>query len=434
MNFTRLPYLVLIALFLFSPRGHTAELPTVDCVPFASGYVSPTEMISFRDGAEAFLVTDQVGTITFLDEEGGEPGSLFLDLRDRLVDVRENFDERGLLGLALHPEFADNGKFYVYYSAPLREEGPEKFDHTSRISEFTCDPEQGVADPESERILLEIDQPQFNHDGGNILFGADGFLYIGVGDGGGANDVGLGHVEGGNGQALDLLLGKILRIDVDSGDPYGIPADNPLVGKEGRDEIFAWGLRNPWGMTLDEEGGNRVIAADVGQNRFEEVNVIRGGENYGWPRYEGLYPFDPEDPNAAVEGAPPAEGSTGEFAAPELVYPHASPYGDSPYFGVSITGGHVYRGKAIPGLEGVYVFGDWISSWGSKTGSLFAGIPNSEGAWERAVLPGSASPVEGPTFVVGFAEDREKELYVLTNNSRGPTGKSGSIWKIVAGE
>lgn len=429
---------LLPAFFLLTLRipAGAADLPEISCAPFASGFDAPTVMIPFETGDRAFLVAEQTGVIHFLDESGGQPGGVFLDLSESLVTLREGFDERGLLGLALHPDFPNQRKCYVYYSAPLRNGAPEGFDHTGRLVEFRIRAAGGTADPDSERILLSIDEPQFNHDGGNLLFGADRCLYIGVGDGGGANDQGPGHAEGGNGQALDRLLGKILRIDVDSGDPYGIPADNPLSENQGRKEIFAWGLRNPWGLTLDAEGGNRIIAADVGQNRFEEVNLIRKGANYGWPRLEGRARFDPDQPNQPPAEAP-AAGLEDEraFEPPLIVYPHATPYGESPVFGISVTGGHVYRGSAIPGLRGVYVFADWASSWGARPTRLFAAVEGSAGQWQVAALPGSQSPVDRPLFVVGFARDRDGELYVLSTGEKAPGGDQGEIWKIVpAGE
>ncbi|MEX2578155.1 MAG: PQQ-dependent sugar dehydrogenase [Verrucomicrobiales bacterium] len=402
-------------------------LPEIECAPFASDLVAPLFMVPYGEEERGFLVAEQNGVISFLGEDGGKPGEVFLDLRDRMVELNDGFDERGLIGLVLHPDFEENRKFYVFYSAPLREGAPDDFNHTGHLSEFKTLPDGSAGDPASERVLLAIDEPQFNHDGGNLLFGVDGFLYVCVGDGGGAHDLGVGHAEGGNGQALDRLLGKILRIDVDSGDPYGIPEDNPLVGKDGRDEIFAWGLRNPWGITLDEDGS--IIAADVGQNRFEEVDVIRRGENYGWPVYEAFAEFDQKNPIEVVALDPGATASG--FVMPVLAYPHTASFGEAAGYGISVTGGHVYRGKAIPELDGVYVFGDWNTSWGTNPAGLFAGVPVSEDRWEMTVLPGSDSPADDPAWITGFARDRDGEIYVLTHGSTKPEGKTGAIWKIV---
>ncbi|MDD2788311.1 PQQ-dependent sugar dehydrogenase, partial [Methanoculleus sp.] len=206
------------------------------------GFTMPVALASPDDGTGRLFVADLPGVIRVIDAGVNEP---FLDITGRVVDLRTGYDERGLLGLAFHPKFRENGRFFVYYSAPLRDGAPEGWDHTSRVSEFAVST-PNRADPGSERMILEVDQPQANHNGGSIAFGPDGYLYIPLGDGGGANDVGRGHPPGGNGQDIETLLGKILRIDVDGEKPYGIPADNPFVGREGRDEIYAYGLRNPW--------------------------------------------------------------------------------------------------------------------------------------------------------------------------------------------
>ncbi|NNC87616.1 MAG: hypothetical protein HKN82_04045 [Akkermansiaceae bacterium] len=411
----------------FAGLAPAKELPPVAYKKFASGFTSPVSMIPYDDGEQAFLVVDQPGVISFLGEDGGKPGAVFLDLRDRMVTLNPKFDERGALGVALHPMFVENKKVYVYYSAPLREDGPDGFDHTARLSEFTVKAD-GSADPASERLVLAVDQPQWNHNGGNVLFGPDGFLYLGLGDGGKSNDVAPGHEKDGNGQALNRLLGKILRIDVDSADPYGIPADNPLVGKDGRDEIFAWGIRNPWGMSFD--GGN-LIVADVGQNRFEEIDIIENGKNYGWSRREGYASFTADNPAAVVSTKGVSSGS--EFTDPVLVYPHNESYGEAPGYGISITGGYVYQGGALRGLVGAYVFADWGTSWATRKAGLFAGVPGSDGRWDMQIVPGAKSPDGKDKMIVALAQDRAGELYVLTNAGKGPTGTSGEIWKIVPG-
>jgi glucose/arabinose dehydrogenase len=189
----------------------------------AEGLTSPVALAQPDDGSGRLFIADQVGVIYSLNADGQL--QTFLDIVDRMVEPRDGFDERGLLGLALHPDFANNGRFFVYYSAPLQEGGPAEWDHTSHISEFTVSPDDGnTADPNSERIILRVDQPQFNHNAGDITFGPDGYLYIPLGDGGGGDDTGLGHTEGiGNAQDTSNLLGSILRIDIDNGDPYVIP-------------------------------------------------------------------------------------------------------------------------------------------------------------------------------------------------------------------
>ena len=238
--------------------------------------------------------------------------------------------------------------------------------------------------------------------------------------------------KGGNGQAPNRHLGKVLRFDVDSEDPYAIPDGNPFKGKDsGLKEIYAWGIRNPWGMTVDPENGD-IIVADVGQNRFEEINLLSAG-NFGWPRYEGYAPFDQQKPSepSTLEVTPAPKG----FIAPIIAYPHHDGFGKAPGYGISVTGGHVYRGKAIPGLEGVYLFADWAQSWAGKKYGLYGGVRESKTAWSMHVIPGAKTPA-GPIsrMVIGFGHDHAGEIYVLTNTGKGPSGKNGEIWKIVPGK
>ncbi len=430
------PRLTLPALSLFlglSVLADARELPAVSYVKFASEFVSPLSMIPYGKGDQAYLVVDQAGVIHFLDEKGGKPGKAFLDLRKSIVNLKKGFDERGSLGVALHPKFASNKKVYVYYSAPLAGKGRKGFDHTAHLSEFKVKSD-GTADTTSERILFTVDQPQWNHDGGSLVFGKDGYLYLGLGDGGNANDLDPkgkpdgGHEKGGNGQSLRRHLGKILRFDVDSGDPYAIPEGNPFKGKDdGLEEIYAWGIRNPWGITVDSRNGN-IIVADVGQNRFEEINLLSAG-NFGWPRYEGYATFNQQNPSepATLKITP----APGDLVAPVIAYPHHDGFGKAPGYGISVTGGHVYRGQAIPGLDGVYLFADWAQSWAGKKYGLYAGIPENKTTWAMQILPGAKTPA-GPIsrMIVGFGYDHDGEIYVLTNTGKGPSGKNGEIWKI----
>jgi len=409
--------------------------------PVASGFVSPMALEEVADGSGRMLIVDQSGTISVLGKKGLRDG-LFLDLRSRIAKLNQGkFDERGLLGLALHPKFASNGKFYVYYSAPLREGGPKGWNHTSHVSEFTADVKGLKANPGSERVLLRIDQPQFNHDGGRIAFGPDGYLYISSGDGGNKNDVGTGHVEGGNGQSVKTLLGKILRIDVNkkSGDrQYGIPAGNPYVGKDGLDEIYATGLRNPWAISFDKGGKHELFCADVGQNMFEEVNVIENGGNYGWPVREGFHGFNLENPIAIAENAPKKDAAGKAFKDPILVYKNIKGHQSNRYAkeirGTSITGGYVYRGKAIPELKGQYIFGDWSQIGGVPLGQIFAAHKaKGKGDWKlrKLALENLPKGKRLGAYVIAFGQDLDGELYVMTNDSNSLKGKSGKVWKLV---
>jgi glucose/arabinose dehydrogenase len=412
----------------------------------AEGFVSPLNLVALPDGSGRLLIADQIGTVHLLAKDGKLSDELFLDIRSRLSPINTNaFDERGLLGFAFHPRFKENRKFYLYYSAPLRSSAPTNWNHTSHVSEFkVAVNDLAKADPASERVLLQIDEPQFNHNCGRLAFGPDGFLYIGVGDGGGKNDgVGskedeIGHAPQGNGQDTTTLLGKILRIDVDRSQPYAIPSDNPFAdGAKGRKEIFAWGLRNAWGISFDRGGAHELFAADVGQNLWEEVNIVVKGGNYGWRVREGSHGFDPKDPDHSPTNAPTTDAAGRPFIDPILEYKHPprNRPPTSPLEGASITGGYVYRGKALPQLFGRYVFADWSRHFVVPQGVLFVATrPNSTGSkqWSLEQL----KPVTHPKdhlgmFVNALAEDAEGELYILTNTTNGLISKNGKVFKLV---
>ena len=404
----------------------------------AEGFTSPLNLIPLDDGSGRLLIADQVGTIHVLGKDGALSEKLFLDLRSRLAKLEEGFDERGVLGLALHPKFKENRRLYIYYSAPLRKEAPAGWNHTGHLSEFKVmenDPAQ--VDPASERILLAIDEPQMNHNCGRMVFGPDGYLYVGVGDGGAANDEALGHAPQGNGQDTTTLLGKILRIDVDKGAPYAIPADNPFAdGKKGRSEIYAYGFRNPWGISFDRGGKHELFASDVGQDSFEEVNIVTKGGNYGWRVREGFHWFNPKTPTKAPESGP-ATGPDGmPFVDPIVEYKNFKAFPKDPESkGTSVTGGYVYRGKALPQLQGKYVFADWSQTWALPRAVVFAAAPPGGGGdkkWslETLKLAGQAKPYLD-TYIVALGEDAEGELYLLTNGRNSLIGKTGKVQKLV---
>jgi len=349
----------------------------------------------------AFAVTKHLPDHVFICEQEGQiriiqNGKLsptpFLDITKDVLK-RDGYDERGLLGLAFHPDYASNGKFYVYVSVPAvpAEKG---VDHRSEIREYTVRKENKLlADQASMKKVLVFDQPQSNHNGGDLKFGPDGFLYISAGDGGGADDK---HGQFGNAQNLTNLLGKILRIDV-SKTPYTIPEDNPFVKtQDAKGEIYAYGLRNPWRFSFDKSTG-QLFAGDVGQNKYEEVDIITKGGNYGWRPVEGLHDFRPDDPKPVNPIAPIAE------------YPHPE--------GLSITGGFVYRGKAIPTLSGKYIFGDMM-------GPAWALDHKTNNQWTREKL--SIGKDAGYWHVYSFGEDLSGELYILTvllDNNKGAVYK-----------
>lgn len=388
----------------------------------AEGFVSPVSLVSPDDGTGRLFVVDRVGEIRILTKDNVLLEDPFLDLKSKLVNLRSTFDERGLLSLAFHPDFESNGRFFVYYSAPLREEAPEGWDHTSTISEFIVSSNPDKADIASEKKILEIDEPQFNHDGGQLLFGSDGYLYISVGDGGKANDVGLGHPDIGNGQDTLTLLGSILRIDIDNGQPYSVPEDNPFVGEDGRDEIYAYGFRNPFRMSFDRETG-RLFVADVGQNLWEEVDIVEKGMNYGWHVKEGSHCFDPENPDKSLAECPDKGLKDERLIDPILEYQNANA---EEGIGLSVIGGFVYRGKAIPDLYGKYIFGDWSESFLTGKGKIFV-AEESNGSWSII------DSAELSSFILGFGQDADNELYVLASDSTGPTGNSGKVYKLKGG-
>ncbi len=308
----------------------------------------------------------------YLIEDGDVANTPFLDIRDRVNDRR---NEQGLLSIAFHPDYANNNHFFAYYTGD---------DGETVVSQFT-----GVgnkADPDSERIILTVPQPYGNHNGGQLQFGDDGYLYIGLGDGGSGGD------PDNNGQDKQTLLGSILRIDVNNGNPYAIPADNPFVkDEEAADEIWTYGWRNPWRFSFDRATGDMYIG-DVGQNAWEEISFEAsgspGGGNYGWNVYEGSHCYL-DDCETLLPGA----------IRPILEYGRSE--------GCSITGGYIYRGEELPELNGNYLFGDFCS------GTVWASTKPGE---MQVVLDSGLS-------ISSFGEDAAGELYVLDIG--------GAVYKIV---
>jgi glucose/arabinose dehydrogenase len=303
----------------------------------------------------------------------------FLDIRSLVASG----GERGLLSVAFHPQFKANGVFVVDYTRASST--PANVGDTI-IARYTAQPGADVADRGSAQVLLTINQPQPNHNGGLVKFGPDGLLYIGMGDGGNGSDIGPGHAPQGNGQSLTTLLGKILRIEVDATGPYTVPAGNPNLGGGTRKEIWAYGVRNPWRFSFDRATGD-VYIGDVGQGSWEEIDFqpsgAKGGANYGWPSWEGTHRFR--------AGAARA-GDTKPIAE----YSHAGGR-------CSVTGGYVYRGARIPALSGYYVFADYCS------GTLMS-LVRFGGKWRlSAVRPTSYA-------ISSFGEDDDGELYVVDHN------------------
>jgi glucose/arabinose dehydrogenase len=439
--------LVAMAVLVVLPGAGQAqedEAPAVGLQLVAEGLTSPVTMADPGDGSGRLFLVDQIGVVRVLAADGTLLPTPFLDVRSRMVALMPGFDERGLLGLAFHPDYESNGRLFVYYTAPLRAGAPAGFNATSHVSEFrvsAADPNR--ADPASERILLQVDKPQFNHNAGTVLFGPDGYLYISVGDGGGANDVGLGHVEdwyaangGGNGQDVEQnLLGNILRIDVDGGVPYGIPADNPFVGGPGLDEIWAYGFRNPYRFSFDRGGSHDLMVADVGQLLWEEVSIGVKGGNFGWNVKEGTHCFSTATPNQSPAECPDVVESgvrAGDpLVDPVIEYANARQAGG---LGLAVVGGYVYRGGALPQYRGRYVFGDWSAGFGGPpSGKLLVAKSRKSGLWQIQQLRIATSPTgELGHRVLGFGEDGAGELYVLTTDNVGPSGATGKVFRLVS--
>jgi len=431
--------LLLAALLLPHLARVSAAAPVIQLKLLAEGLTAPIALSSLPDGSGRLVVADQAGMVHLLSRDGQRSDRLFLDIRPKLIKLNAGMDERGISGFAFHPRFKENRKFFVAYNAPLRAGAPADWNTTMRVSEFkVSEQDAGAASSDSERVVLEIDKPDWTHNSGRIAFGPDGLLYITVGDGGGPNDVGrLGHAPEGNGQHLQTLLGKILRIDIDHGNSYGIPRDNPYAdGKKGKPEIYAYGIRNPWGLSFDRGGAHECIVADVGQERWEEVNIIVNGGNYGWRLREGFDGFDLKDTRSAPAN-PAKTGADGKpFVDPVLVYKTQRGKAEPDSLGASITGGYVYRGKAIPSLEGKYVFGDWSGNMAVPDGSLLIATreKSAGGAekWTAARLATKDSP-DGKVkaYVWAFGEDDEGELYLLTNGANLVSGTRGKVYKIL---
>ncbi|HEX2696750.1 MAG TPA: PQQ-dependent sugar dehydrogenase [Anaerolineales bacterium] len=339
-------------------------------IPVVSGLDSPIDIEFLNDGTGRMFVIEQAGRIRVV-ENSQLLETPFLDITDR---VHSTGNEQGLLGLAFDPHYKDNGFFYVNYTGQLG---------ATFISRFQVTSDPNIADPNSEKNLLHINQPFPNHNGGETTFGPDGYLYLGLGDGGSAGD------PFGNGQSLDTFLGKILRIDVSKGDPYSIPPDNPFVNGGGKPEIWEYGLRNPWRFSFDQATGDLYIG-DVGQDAWEEIDYVPagtpGGLDFGWNYREGNHKYIAAEPPASLH-----------LTYPVVEYSHAEG-------GCSVTGGYVYRG-AMPEWRGIYLYGDFCSG-------IIWGLIKTDSGWQHQVLFDSSANI------TAFGQDPQGEIYLA---SRGGT-------------
>jgi glucose/arabinose dehydrogenase len=358
--------------------GQSLAAPQIELTPIASGLGSPVAITHAGDGSGRLFITLQTGQVLIYDGQQVLPAP-FLDIAALITAG----GERGLLSTAFHPNYAANGFVYVNYT---------DLNGDTVVARYTVSADPNVADPTSAAILLNIPQPFANHNGGQLQFGPDGFLYIGMGDGGSGGD------PQNNAQVLGSLLGKMLRIDVDAGPPYGIPLDNPFIGDPAAlPEIWALGLRNPWRFSFDRLTGDLFIA-DVGQNSFEEVNFqaagSTGGENYGWRLMEANSCFNPA-----------SNCNDGSLTLPILQYDHS--------VGCSISGGYRYRGGDDPGLAGLFFYGDFC------TGRIWGASQDASGLWVTEEL------LDTELQITAFGEDEGGEIYLV---SFGPN--AGAIFRI----
>ncbi|OQP51684.1 PQQ-dependent sugar dehydrogenase [Niastella populi] len=414
----------------------------VDLELIAEDFVSPIQVLATHNSDRLYVV-DQVGKIWVIDGNGYKRPTPFLDLSSKMVTLNANYDERGLLGVAFHEDFKTNGRFFVYYQLPPRAGGPvpgATWNNLSRVSEFRLLPDGSRADPNSEKVIIEWDDPQSNHNGGALVLGLDNYLYIAVGDGGGANDVGPGHVDdwyttnsGGNAQNIEAnFLGKILCLDVDNGSPYIVPSTNPFVGKPGLDEIFAFGFRNPYRMTFDMGGEHGLIASDAGQVLYEEINVIRKGANFGWNVREGMHCFNTADNKTTLPDCPTVDDRGKRLLDPVLeLNNYQNPLGGK---ATTIIGGYVYRGTQLKGWDGKYVFGTFSQSPSTPDGELFlATMSTGEGAgpWQYEEVSLKSHPDDVGYYIKGFGQDDDGEVYLTVTSIAGPTGNTGKVFKLV---
>lgn len=437
----RNPLPIIAAALVASAAGAQDIAPgslSADLELFASGLTAPVTATHANDGSNRLFVIDQAGQIRIIEEVNGTPTLLpapFLDISGLLPVLNPNFDERGLLGLAFHPNYQNNGRFFVRYSAPRTGTEDEPCFDTSRgchkevLAEYhVSSNDPNSADPLSARILLEVDEPQFNHNAGHVAFGPDGMLYLTFGDGGGANDSldepDLPHGPIGNGQNPGTWLGSMLRIDVDSppdaGLEYAIPADNPFIGMApAQPETWAYGFRNPYRFSFDSDTG-RLFLGDVGQALFEEVNIVDRGGNYGWVIREGTSCFDPFD----NENPLPDCQDVGPIFGDPLVEPIAEYTHDD---GIAVVGGFVYRANPASPMDGMYFCGDYSLDFG-PTGRLFLLDMNPAVPEWQELLPSS-----GPLgrFLLGIGQDAERHLYVLSTAAGGPSGTTGTVHRLV---
>jgi len=451
----------LAAASAYSTAGAQQHVPLADPIPgaiapsraavaletVASGLVSPVAALAPPGDRRHLYVADQPGQIWRLHlGTNPQPRELFLDMSALLVSPlgfgENRFDERGLVGLAFHPNFEYNGLFYTFTAQPVRANPDFSTmppgvapNCQSVVTEWRVKRpgrRHSAVDLASARELLRIDKPTPLHNGGALAFGPDHMLYVSLGDGNTADDEGAGQAPEGNAQSLapGNLLGKVLRIDPlgrnAANGRYGIPPDNPFVGKKGADEIFAYGFRNPFRMSIARDG--RVFVGDVGQNAVEEVNLVTAGGNYGWRIKEGSFLFDAAGPDGSGFAYADSPGLPARLVDPIAQYDRADSAG-GPVTRVAVIGGYVYEGDTLRQLRGRYVFGDYAGrGQPSPQGQLFV-----LGRYNRIeqLVPTNRNPFD--LALLGFGQDARGELYVLANDTGTLLGNTGVVLKLVPG-
>ena len=392
----------------------------------AGGLTCPIEVTNAGDNSGRLFVIDQTGKILII-QNGQVLPTAFLDISSLLVTENAGYDERGLLGLAFHPDYIHNGRFFVRYSVPRTgtpdepcTNSPPFGCHMEVLAEFHVSANPNIADPNGT-VLLTINKPQFNHNSGEVAFGPDGFLYFGMGDGGGAND-GLtdtppSHGPIGSGQNTNVMLGKLHRIDVSTPGTFSSPPTNPFATGGGLPSIYAYGFRNPYRFSFDNRpgGDGTLYMADVGQDNVEEVDIVQNGGNYGWVIREGATCFDPFHTTTPF----PTCNDAG------LIDPIAEYFHD---VGIAVVGGYLYRGSGVPAMQGKYVFGDFSTSFGAPDGHVFYMTPVNGSLASQILRPRLGVHARSlGLFLKGIGRDQQGEKLYFCGFRRtlGPSGQNG---------
>jgi glucose/arabinose dehydrogenase len=409
--------LVWIGLWMTSVN-QAQPAPTVALELLAEGFTAPIGMIVPPDDSGRLFIVDQIGAIYIITPEGEKLDTPFLDVRDRIVELSNSRnDPRGLLSLAFHPDYAENGRLFVFYTVPPLEDAPDRASHTDLLVELRVSEEDpNRVDLSTERVILRVDQETIEHAAGQLLFDSrDGLLYVTLGD---------DNRPAETSQDPEALMGSVLRINVDvvndAGDPYSIPADNPFVGTDGLDEIYAYGLRHPWRLSFDQETETIFINDPAWTFRYQRVFTLQPGANYGWDSQAEPFCFAPDNADEPLKTC--LTGPDGEVFTPPVVE-----YG--PELGQIITGGHLYRGTAIPQLQGRYIFSEWGENR-DREPKLFAATPVETGLWPIEQLK-IETPLPFPdTRFWSMGQDAEGELYLMTMRGFRITGESGQVYRI----